>query len=666
MLNITNKLQINLDEKDLSSSVNHIYNQIDNVNIPLTLKQIVFPENFLDHKFYFIMPKFFKDIYGIKNKKAINDICNSGYFYFRYLLCLDSLADQDTIIEDENLKKHMYKMQILQSHIYHEQALITLGFYFGKNHDFWETWGKRNKDFLESIQMDSVYNISLTIKEYETLCIGKCSFTNVAVDVFEFYTKNENKEMYNDLIEINNYFSIGRCIQDDIEDFKKDLIFQKNNLAHVFLNNWLISKNLNITDYNNDQLEKLLISSGELEKLLSLSGDYLKKAIDLCDKYDSKLIKYKKLLSSMLNTIVFYKVQIEAYRIDVLIKNKLKNVDKLNSNNLPNAISISKKYINDLQFKNGSWYENLNKQGFSNSWATGFISLFLDDADAEKDKSIEFLKKSHQNNLWGYNTDWSYDYDSTTCSLINVVKNKKDFHLIEKWQTGQNNNGGFSTYSDNDPELLGRLNLTKSNIKGWVQSHVCVSALAYYFVVSKKIEEHIDIQKLRTYIFSNTNKDGIWDAYWWTSPIYPTSFIIQGMIMEKEAYDMIEDKLKILFDLQNDNGSFSCPVSKQESAFYSALVLDTVSLERKYFDKFSEKADKLCNWLMENQLSNGSFDNTYYQVIPNPNIKQWKSNHKFNKNMFGAGNSVTGEQYALFSTGVALRAFRRFSKLKVK
>lgn len=663
MLNLTNKLQIDLNEKDLSSSVAHIYDQIDRINIPAALKQIIFPENFLDHRFYFIIPKFFKDIYKTKNKKFVNDICNSGYFYFRYLLCLDSLADQDILLENEQAKSNLYKMQILQSHIYHEQALMILGHYFGKNKDFWNTWDKRNKDFLQSIQMDSLYNISLTIQEYESLCIGKCSFTNVAVDVFEFYTKNKDQEIYNDLIEINNLFSIGRCIQDDIEDFKKDLIFKKNNLGHVFLNNWLKSKNLDINNYSHEELEKLLISSGELENLLTLSIQYFKRAINLCEKYGTKLIKYKKLLSSILNTIIFYKVQVEAYRIDVLIKNKVGKFDKLESNNIQNAISISKEYISNLQFQNGSWYENLNKQGFSNSWATGFITSFLDDG-IEKDKSIEFLKKSHENNLWGYNTDWSYDYDSTTCSLINIVKTNKDGDLIKIWQSGQNEDGGFSTYPKEDSSLLEKINLKSSNVKGWVQSHICVSALAYYFVVSKKMEDHIDFQKLKNYIFSNTNKDGIWEAYWWTSPVYPTCFILQGMILEKQTEStLIEEKLNALFSLQNDNGSFSCPVNKSESAFYTSLVLDTICLEKKYFDKFSEKASKLCNWLLENQLANGSFDNTLYQVIPNPNVKQWKANHKFNNNKFGGSNSITGEQYGLFSTSVALRAYSRFSKI---
>ncbi|GAA4757678.1 MULTISPECIES: prenyltransferase/squalene oxidase repeat-containing protein [Flavobacterium] len=665
MLNLTNRLQIDLNENDLNSSLNHIYNLIDNINIPSSLKQIAFPENFLDHKFYFIIPKFFKEAFGLRNKKFINDICNSGYFYFKYLLCLDSLTDQDMILENEELKKNIYKIQILQSHIYHEQALMILGYYFGKNDSFWKTWEKRNNDFLKSIQMDSFYNIDLTVNEYEFLCVGKCSFTNVAVDVFNFYCNNENEEMYDDLVKINNFFSIGRCILDDIEDFKKDLIFKKNNLGHVFLNEWLKNKNLVFNDYSNEELEKLLISTGVLEKLLTLSIEYLQKAILICEKYDTKLVKYKKLLSSVLNSIVFYKVQTESYRVDVLIKNKTKDKVKLDSNTLNNAISISKKYITSLQFQNGSWYENSNKQGLSNLWATGFISSFLSDEDVERKKSVEFLNKFQNNNLWGYNTDWSYDFDSTTCALINVIENNDDHERIKAWQYGQNEDGGFSTYSKNDTYLLEKLNLKENHVKGWVQSHVCVSALAYYFVVTKKMEKHVDVKKLKQYLLSNTNKNGVWDSYWWTSPIYSTCFIIQSLINENEEDTaLIKEKIETLLKLQAKNGSFVCPLNKKESAFYSALVLDTICLNKDYFELFSVEAEKICKWLLDNQLSNGSFENTNYQVIPNPNVKQWKPNNKFVFNSYGAGNSITGEQYALFTTSIALRAFRRFSKLK--
>ncbi|WP_428224800.1 hypothetical protein [Flavobacterium sp.] len=664
MLNLTSKLQIDLNENDLNTSINHMYELIDTISIPTSLKSLVFPENFLDHKFYFIIPKFFKDSYKVKSKKFVNDICNSGYFYFKYLLCLDSLTDQDVLIDNEEIKKNLYKIQILQSHIYHEQALKILGYYFGKNANFWNAWNQRNQDFLKSIQMDSFYNINLTIEEYEQLCIGKCSFTNVAVDVFNFYFKNEDKNKYNDLVEINNLFSIARCILDDIEDFKKDLIFKKNNLGHIFLNKWLTSRNASIDTYNNEELEKLLISSGVLENLLTHSIDYLNKAISICNKYEGVLDKYKKLLTSVLNSVVFYKVQTQSYRVDVLIKHKTINTNKRKNNTLDNAITNSKKYIVALQFQNGSWYENSNKQGLSNTWATGFISSFLEDHDLEKQKSVEFLKTTQTNYLWGYNTDWSYDFDSTTCALMNVISTPVDTKHITNWLSGQNSDGGFSTYSKNDSALLEKLNLKENKVKGWVQSHICVSALAYYFVVTKKIETHIDIKNLKEYLLSNTNQAGVWDSYWWTSPVYATSFIIQSLINEKtQDTTLINTKLEALLKLQTKNGSFICPINKIESAFYTALVLDTLCADKKYYQKFNKEAHKSCQWLLENQLANGAFENTNYQVIPNPNVTKWKTSHKFIKNSFGAGNCVTGEQYGLFTTSVALRALRRFSQL---
>lgn len=667
MIKFKNNILQKLNKNDVESSVAHTYDLIDKINLIPSARYVAFPENFLDHTLYLIFPKFFQKIYNINNKIFTNDICTSGYFYFKYLLCLDSLTDQDNIFEKESDKYKLNKMQVLQSHIYHEQALIILGKVFGKKHDFWKKWGERNNEFLKSIQFDSSYNISMNLEDYEQLCIGKCSFTNVAVDVFHFYKdRNTNIDIYNNLIEINNFFSIARCIQDDIEDFKKDLIFKKNNLGHVFLNNWLKDKNLEFDNFNNEELEKLFISSGQLEKLLSLSMNYYERAIEICNKYDDKLKKYKTILLTLCNSMLFYKVQVQSYRIDVLIKNKIGSTERVQNNNIRNSIEMADSYIKKLQFNDGNWYENLNKQGLSNIWATAFISMFLDES-RQKEKAMNFLKKINKDNLWGYNTDWIYDYDSTTCVLLNIIDSEEKKSISKNWTNGQNKDGGFSTYSEKDTtRLYNLLNLDfNKNIKGWTQSHICVSALAYYFIVSKDMKNDIDFSKLKEYIHSNLNSDNIWDSYWWTSPIYASCIILQAMIIENENsnLELVESKLMKIFELQLENGAFICPLNKNESAFYSSLVLDTVCLNKKIYDKFSKEADKICTWLLNNQFENGSFSNTEFQIIPNPNVIKWNTKKTFFKNKFGGTNTVTGEEYGLFSTSIALRAFKRFLKM---
>lgn len=665
MLNLSQKLKLDLNQKELNRIKSSFYDYLDNnIDVPYSFKAVLFPENFLDQEYYLVIPTLFRKALGYANRGFSIEISISGYFYFKYLLCLDLMADQDVVFKDEKIKEHVMKMNILQGHVYHGEAMKILGKYFGKNDAFWKKWNERNNTFFQSILIDNTYNIGMSMEEYEKLCIGKCSFSNVAIDVFHFKSNNTNTELYEDLEKINDYFAIGRCIQDDIEDFKKDIMFKKNNLAHVYLNTWLKSKNKEFDQYSTADLEKLLIPSQTLEKLLSLSNSYFQKAILICEKYGNLLDDYKKILKNISNTLVFFKVQSQAYRLDVIYSKFLKD-KKVRGNNLSHAIELSEKYLHSSQSQDGCWYEILNKQGLSNVWSTSFIASFIGDDSPMKIAAQKFIKNSSESNLWGYNTDWSFDYDSSTWALMLLSgENHSDLESFSNWREGQKEDGGISTYMENDTRILNKLNLKKDLVKGWTQSHICVSAVAYYFIVSNNLEKEFNLNGLKEFIFSNKNKNNTWDSYWWSSPIYSTCFIIKAMLIDKNIeIEEIKNSVESLLSLQNKNGSFSCPISKNESAFYSSLVLDTLCADNEIFSQYRSSTKKIKNWLLKNQLQSGNFENTDFLVIPNPFLKKWDSEKvTFMKNKYGAGNSITGEQYGLFTTAIAHSALKKYQQ----
>ena len=58
----------------------------------------------------------------------------------------------------------------------------------------------------------------------------------------------------------------------------------------------------------------------------------------------------------------------------------------------------------------------------------------MDEKDECTQKASSFLQNNKQNNLWGYNTDWSYDFDSTTFALntLNVqFKNEGSLDILD-------------------------------------------------------------------------------------------------------------------------------------------------------------------------------------------------------------------------------------------
>jgi len=628
------------------------------------LKHIVFADSFFDSTYYLVLPYLFKKAFKERNSRFIQQICISGFLYFKYLICLDALHDKDN--ELSHAQSDQDGVRLLQMHIYHEEALKILATFFGKNTSFWKLWSQRNDEFLSSILLDKQYNPQMSFETYAKLCINKCSFSKVAVDAY-YARSNQPKELYRALTQSLDYFSIARCIQDDLEDFKKDLVYQKNNLGHVLLNTWLESKGKQLSVYSPDALEQYLFTSETAEEMMLLSKSYYQKAIDEIEIYRVALPDYIQVVDSLRNRINYFKVNTQAYRINKLLK-KVTSTQLVVQTELPEAITRSRKYIETLQNNDGSWFEVSNMQGLSNVWSTGYIASFLGKDNPCLTKASYFLLQHQQDHLWGYNTDWTADYDSTTSVLFTLYKAEEPIRpYLEKWLVGQTEAGGFRTYSDQDFALTSNLGLNVNQIKGWTSNHVCVSALAYYFLNHLPIRNDYQLQRnlLKSYLLRNRSKKGVWQPYWWTSFLYPTCYVLQGMLLDEDDFGgEIKQTLQFILSQQNKDGSFSCEVLKQKSVFYTALVLDTLCASPDLFMSFKAQAVRMKDWILTNQYEDGAFAGSNFLVIPKPATMKWQpAKHPFKVNSAGGGNSVTGEIANLFSTAVSLRALDRYHQL---
>ncbi|WP_168208827.1 hypothetical protein [Chitinophaga sp. XS-30] len=655
---------IPIDKNDIFAIEQHLYKYLDDhVDLPTGIRSTVFPDRFTEEKMHLIMPVFFFKAFGLKFNSFVQDVSIGGFFYFKYLLCLDLLADQDSLINNKKLSQ----ATLLQSHIYHEEAMKILGKLLGGNHAFWATWSIRTKELMASIMQDKQYNINMSFADYEKLCIRKCSFYKAAVDVFYHKVssgKNEGAaEIYRDLISLIDHFSIARCIQDDIEDVVKDLQFSKNNICHIELNKSLSERGLFFSMCNADNIQSLCIGTGTFEKALDLSIAYYRKALLVCKKYSSKLDKLETLLNGMLNTLSLYLVQIKAYRIDKIIRRGAPAAPSCGKYDVHSGRQTALEYIRDKQFADGSWNDVMNKQGLSNVWATGFISIFNDEP-AMLDAAGKFLINNTHNGLWGYNNDWTFDYDSSTCSLIAIAKAgyaPLSSGALGLWAGGQNEDGGFSTYKLSNTEFVERIGLSPGKLKGWCQSQVCVSALAYYFACRYARDEAF-VPGLREYLLKNRSDNGLWPSYWWTSEIYATYFVLQGMLYDDQVDMSYFDKaVSQLVRLQKTDGSFACNYTRSGSAFYTALVLDLLCSDTVTREKYTGTVDKSLQWLLDNQFQDGSFPNTNFLAIPNPNVVKWNfSRTAGSLNRFGGGSSITGEQYSCYTTAVVHSALTKY------
>lgn len=254
-------------------------------------------------------------------------------------------------------------------------------------------------------------------------------------------------------------------------------------------------------------LEKYLYISEIAEEMLSLAKNYYNEALEIVSDYDNVLDTYVRHIESFRNKCNLVKVNVEAYRISQFIR-KVTSQKIEQARDLAEAISRAEDYVSRLQSNNGSWYEISNKQGLSNVWSTGFISLNLNNAFGPFRSAVNFLINNKQGGLWGYNTDWIYDYDSSTCALLTLNKAGIDISsYLDFWFEGQSSNGGFSTYKGNKEILIKLLGFRDDKaIKGWSDDHVCVSALAYFFLssitnVELKYKYYKNLELLKRYLF---------------------------------------------------------------------------------------------------------------------------------------------------------------------
>ncbi|WP_449398606.1 hypothetical protein [Chryseobacterium wanjuense] len=185
--------------------------------------------------------------------------------------------------------------------------------------------------------------------------------------------------------------------------------------------------------------------------------------------------------------------------------------------------------------------------------------------------------RNNKSPLWSFNEQWNVeDADTSNFCFLFLGDELKEESAgkLEKWFTYQNEDGGFSTYND-DNNL--RKYFSQENYfsyDGWTQSHFCVSSVALHVLYDYKDAYQDKWLKLNSYITNKLEKNSF-DSYWWTDEIYSIYYISTISHLVNFPNDVIKNKLKKLSLCQNANGSFSDFFG--ENLFYTGLALVSLS-----------------------------------------------------------------------------------------
>ena len=577
--------------------------------------------------FYLYYPKLFSSAFNT-NELDLENLCIAGYLFYQSTLYLDAVIDTN---DNGKLNAAM---------ICQEEAIKLLTSIFGINSNYWELWNTRRNEYLKAVYIEKSYSKSkslVTIEKYGHLADLKSAFGKAALDALYILDGEIENATYNNLLESHKLFSIAFQINDDVLDFKEDFINGQFNWA-IYTTNIDDGEAIEI-----DKLKKLFYIRGNAKKLFSEAISYLNKALEKV-----KHIKVPLWKTEVLNLKVKFQnsiVEIDNYL--ELLNSEISLVKELKENNeIETSISHAIDYISSLQKENGSWREYLNQGGISDVWATAFICSHLVESNYLKSKfnaniedAIRYINNNKNDSIWGYNTTWIEDADTTNFVLLSFVLNciELDENVLNSWSNYQLGDMGFSTYCNADYLLESLRDRQILNVDGWTKSHQCVSAVAWYFsiIYGKKPTLSIELQQ---YFDLKLSENKI-SSYWWTSSIYTYSYLVKCYykLGQKNKVDLILNKV---VQLQGDNGSFKDDYG--ENLFLSGLALETLLHDR---NTYKLEIERLVDYLLSKQYKDGSWANSHTLQIPDP-----------------SGQVIGVEEFPVSSHGTSVRA-KEFNRL---
>lgn len=606
-------------------------------------------------------PSLFSEAFRVKANVGLLNI--AGFLYHRSIIYLDKILDNQS--EKSNA--------IILISICQEECIKILATIYPLESNFWKIWNRRRGEYLTAYHVDKVSHKVDSYYDFEELADFKSAFGKISIDCMYLLSANKDEELYTALLQSHKYYYCALQILDDINDIREDGEKNQFNIALYEVKRELKKREISIENSTEDEISKYLFIFGISEKLFDKGLSYLIEA-QRCISNFKGLSEWNFEIDGLINLTLTKKLNVQAFLKMSKVQIGLSNT-KVPTIDLKDSILKATEFILNMQNTDGSFNEYFNEAGMSDVWATSFIASYLGQKNVGHglshaykncmNKATDFIINTSNNNLWGYNKEWIPDADSSTFAQIAIyqAKGKINANSLEAWLKYQIKDGSFSTYNNPD-HILSSLNW-KSNsdtVQGWLAPHDCVSASAFYFLMQVAFKSE-NSGSLRDYLKNTINNQNMWNAYWWSSPIYTTSFMIKSFqyVTDNELKHLIDKSAESILTSQNKNGSFGDNYCK-DSAFYTALVIDSFCDNSHLYIQSQKQIGNAVNWLLSNQMSDGSWLSTHAMRIPAPNIldpakiESWLVGTK--------GVNIRAKEFSrLFTTAVSLSALSKYNNV---
>jgi hypothetical protein len=624
-----------------------------NVGLPMQIINAIMDSSFIDSNpiYYTYYPYLFSDKFKVENKNLLKKLNIAGFLYYKSILTIDSIFDNK---EAKNFDHYII------ANFCQEESIKILAEIFISKPMFWKYWNLRKTEYSKAYKLDKTTQSIQNLQEYELLADFKCAFGKIAIDSLFVLTNCQNEDSYNRLLQSHKYYYTAFQILDDLKDIEEDLKNDQFNIAFYCLGNKLPEQN--IRNYDSKTIRTKLYTEGVALDLYEKAFHYIQKS-KLEVNGISGINQWLFEIQSLNNSIVKGGLNIEGF-IKVFNINSSLSKNFTIENHVDKAIINSRMFLEKYQCEDGYWRDYFNHAGNSDEWATGFVLSTCSEliSESNSQKAINNLQSNILNRkLWGYNSKWISDADSTTFVLLSLIKNNVELpkHSISEWFKYQNPDGGFRTYLVEEEVLISLQSKHISNANGWMKSHFCVSATAYYFLSYSKLFNE-SYNNLRDYIIKGLKNFTRDLCYWWTNSIYALYYIYKGAIetSDKEMATLAEYCIEQSIDKEEDN-------TFHTNKFYQGLLLEMLCNSNTLFEKHQNIIALKVQQLIHHQYDDGSWEANGSMRIPHPEMVKNDINSQNWPCKDTGTNIIVKDFHRIFTTAIcssALLSYRAVVK----
>jgi hypothetical protein len=242
----------------------------------------------------------------------------------------------------------------------------------------------------------------------------------------------------------------------------------------------------------------------------------------------------------------------------------------------------------------GSWTDWALPPGPSDYWTTAYIGARLSGlprpfrsrtGPAVRAAAHWLARQEGDGGGWGYNDKVGCDADSTANAILFLAREgfTVKARSYERLLGFQRPDGGFSTYPWDE------------GLGSWGGSHPDVSAVAAQALLPLLGSDSDVLRRATGYVVKQRDPAGIWNSFWWPSPLYATEASLSLLRATRTQVDLGQVCRTLLG---------MTPANAFESALLIGCLLHAADGPR------SDRAEELADRLVAEQLPDGSWAST--------------------------------------------------------